>query len=39
LGDPDFKEPRRLVEAEPDVSRVELKPGADAFLLLGRQAG
>lgn len=36
LGDPDFKHPRRLVEAEPDVARVELCPGADAFLLLGR---
>ncbi|PRW59402.1 integrin-linked kinase-associated serine threonine phosphatase 2C [Chlorella sorokiniana] len=35
LGDPDFKQPRRLVEAEPDVARVELKAGADRFLLLG----
>lgn len=25
LGDPDFKAPRRLVEAEPDVARVNLK--------------
>lgn len=36
LGDPDFKQPRRLVEAEPDVARVELRPTADRFLLLGR---
>ena len=36
LGDPDFKAPRRLVEAEPDVARVELRAGADRFLLLGR---
>lgn len=35
LGDPDFKAPRRLVEAEPDVARLELRPGADSFLLLG----
>ncbi|KAL4420335.1 hypothetical protein ABPG77_010240, partial [Micractinium sp. CCAP 211/92] len=35
LGDPDFKQPRRLVEAEPDVARLELRPGSDAFLLLG----
>lgn len=39
LGDPDFKTPRRLVEAQPDVTRLELRPGADAFLLLGRRAG
>ncbi|EFN51321.1 hypothetical protein CHLNCDRAFT_141080 [Chlorella variabilis] len=35
LGDPDFKTPRRLVEAEPDVARVELRPHADSFMLLG----
>ncbi|PSC67886.1 phosphatase 2C 24 [Micractinium conductrix] len=35
LGDPDFKEPRRLVEAAPDVARVELRPGSDTFVLLG----
>lgn len=34
LGDPDFKVPRRLVEAEPDVARVDLRPGSDQFLLL-----
>lgn len=36
LGDPDFKQPRRLVEAEPDVARVELRPRSDAFMVLGR---
>jgi hypothetical protein len=33
LGDLDFKEPGRYVEAEPDVARVELSSG-DEFLLL-----
>ncbi len=36
MGDPDFKGPRRLVESEPDVARVVLKPGRDTFVLLGR---
>lgn len=38
LGDPDFKAPRRLVEAEPDVARVALQPGVDQFLVLARCA-
>lgn len=36
LGDPDFKRPRQLVENEPDVARVVLKPGRDTFIVLGR---
>lgn len=39
LGDPDFKGPRELVVAEPDVARVVLKPGRDTFYVLGRWAG
>ncbi|GAB4815652.1 hypothetical protein N2152v2_002698 [Parachlorella kessleri] len=35
LGDPDFKGPRELVVAEPDVARVVLKPGRDTFYVLG----
>lgn len=38
MGDPDFKAPRRLVEAEPDVARVALQPGVDQFLVLARCA-
>lgn len=33
LGDIDFKEPKRFVEAEPDVLRLVMQPG-DAFVIV-----
>lgn len=39
LGDGNFKSPRRLVEATPDVVRVALRPHRDQFFILARWVG
>lgn len=36
LGDGNFKSPKRLVEATPDVVRVALRPHRDQFFILAR---
>lgn len=33
LGDVDYKEPRELISAQPDVSYIRLQPGNDTFVI------